>query len=248
MSKTFWRLALCATALLISASPSFAQQASLADLQSKLQGAWLVTVEGEPRPRTLIVDAVAQKADGVYLMTGSFTFSDLPKPAVFKDGEVNQSGAQVTVSFVTGAGSVYSSTLKADGTMTGTTKYSNGQVKNVKFEKGAVAAAAPAAFTEFDGKWTGVAVATNINCVNGTYDLMIKDGRISGSVVFNSRLGAAPSVVTGQARPDKTLALALARQVDFGRSTRFTLSLDGDQFKGRDQSNACTYDVTLKKN
>jgi len=244
MIKTFWRLALCATALLISASPSFAQQASLADLQAKLSGKWTTTVEGESRQRALVINAVAQTGEGAYLITGQFYFAD-EKPGPFKSGEVRTSAGNTTVVFVTGADSVYTGTLQSDGTITGTTKYKNGQEKKFKIAKGDPVVAG--AFTEFDGKWTGIAVATNINCVNGTYELMIKDGKISGSVVFNTRQGAAPSVVTGLARPDKTLALALARQVDFGRSTRYTLSLDREQFKGRDQSNACTYDVTLKK-
>jgi len=247
MRKLFAILML-AVALVQSAG---AQQISLADLQARLGGSWTATVEGENRTRVLVIDAVAQKGEGVFIITGTFNFTD-QKPFNFKNGEVQTSSGNTTVLFTTAADSVYVGSLKADGTVVGTTKYKNGQEKGFKLEKGAVAVAAAAAarpIAEFDGKWTGNSTATSINCVNGVYDLTIKDGRVSGTVVFSSRLGPATSVVTGQARPDKTLALALARQVDFGRNSRFTVSLDGDQFKGRDQvsGGACTYDVVLKK-
>ena len=247
----FGRLLVLFALLALPGPPVGAQQPALADMQSKLTGSWLVTVEGEPRTRTLVIGTVAQKSEGTYLILGTFNFSDDPKTYPFKDGEVLQSSGNVTLVFATGAGSIYTVTAKADGNLAGTTKYSNGQVKPVSMVKGAVPVpvAAAAAITEFDGKWTGGAMPTSNNCVRGVYDLTIKDGRISGTATFNAQMGVATSTVAGQVQADKTSTLVLARQQSFGRSSRFTVNFEGGRLKGRDQTSggSCTYDVDLAR-
>src|SRR5512132_1698391 len=98
MFKNVRSLALCATAFLMFSALSLAQQTSLADLQAKLGGSWTATVEGENRARVLVIDAVAQKGEGVYIITGTFNFTD-QKPFNFKNGEVQTSSGNTTVLF-----------------------------------------------------------------------------------------------------------------------------------------------------
>jgi PQQ-dependent catabolism-associated CXXCW motif protein len=153
----FGRLAVFSVLLSVFLSSAWAQQLSLADLKTKLAGTWLVTVEGESRQRVLGIQEVTQQGDGKYSVTGTFNFTDQQTYAL-KDGELTVSAGDVTIAFKTGAGSLYSAVLKGEGVMAGTTKYQNGQVKNARFEKGAVAMAAakPAqdrAFAEEDKDW-----------------------------------------------------------------------------------------------
>ena len=50
-------------------------------------GTWTVTVEGEARQRTMVIQTVAQKGPGAYVMLGTFSFQD-QKPYAFRDGEI----------------------------------------------------------------------------------------------------------------------------------------------------------------
>ncbi len=227
-------------------------QLALADLQAKMAGSWLVTVEGENRTRTMVIDTVAQKAEGTYVLAGTFNFSD-GKPTPFKDGELLQSSGNLTLVLTTGAGSVYTVTAKPDGTFAGTTKYANGRVKPTTFAKGAtaVAAAPAAAVTEYDGKWSGDAFSNvGSQCVRGVYEIAVKDGKVTGTATFMSQIGNAVSTVTGEVRPDKSMNLRLVKQQQVGRSTRFQGKFDGDEFKAVDpvvSGGQCSYDVKLKK-
>jgi len=224
-------------------------QLSVAELQTKLVGTWLTTVEGEPRKRNLVIEGVTEKSDGTHLMTGTFFFTDI-KPVAFKGGEVRQVAGKVEIVFVTGADSVYTATQNPDGSFTGSTKYKNGRVKPITIEKAAaVAAAAPV--TEFDGKWSGNAYSSaGQQCVNGVYDISVKDGKVSGTATFNSRLGAAVSTVTGEVKPDKSMALRLVKQQQYGRTTRFQAKFEDGSFVAADpvvSGGQCSYDVKLKK-
>lgn len=239
---------------LIAAAVSSAwAQLPLADLQSKMAGSWLVTVEGEARTRTMVIETVAQKAEGTYVIIGTFNFSD-GKPTPFKDGELLQSSGNLTLVLTTGAGSVYAVTAKPDGTFAGTTKYTNGQVKPTIFAKGAASpTAAPVAagpVVAFDGKWGGPAEARVDNCSRGDYDLEIKEGRIAGTASFYTSLGTRVSNVTGQVRSDGAAVMTLAARESNGRSSRVQGKFEGGGFKAIDpppQGGRCAYDVTLKK-
>ncbi len=183
----------------VFAVPARAQQLSLADLQSKLTASWIATVEGEKRQRVLVVDAVAQKGDGVFLMTGTFNFTDV-KTSPFKTGEVQTLSGNTIVVFTTGAGSVYTGSLQADGAISGTVKYTNGQSKPFKMEKGtAVAAAAPANPGQ---KFTGTA-DPNLGITSGCspnmrYEVTVKDNKVVGKLQFSG----APLFFYGDVKPD----------------------------------------------
>ena len=164
-------------------SPAWAQL-FLADLQTKISGSWLVTVEGEVRTRTMVINTVAQKGEGAYVIVGTFNFSD-GKPSPFKSGEILQSSGNATFVLTTGSDSVFTGTLQPDGTITGTTKYANGQVKAFKLDKGAVA---PVASADPGQKYTGTAdpnLGMTSGCSPGMkYEVIVRNGKVSGSLLF----------------------------------------------------------------
>lgn len=233
--------------LLALISPPAMAQLALADLESKMVGSWLMTIEGIPGIRNLDIQAVAQKSEGAYRITGSFAFFE-GKPAPFKDAEILQSSGNITLAFTMAGGAVYTATARPDGTFAGTLRSPKGQVRPMKLEKGAAAvAAAPA--SDFDGRWTGDAYPA-ADCVRGVYDVMIKEGRISGTARFLSSGGDRVSTVTGQVRPDNTATVVLRAQAQGGRSSRYQGTFDKDEFKGSDPVVAggrCSYEVKLKK-
>lgn len=128
----------CLSILLASSANA---QVSLTELQEKLAGTWLATVADGGRPRMLIIDTVAQKPDGSYLVVGTYTFVG-DRPAAFKDAQIQQSSGTITLIFSTGSGSVYTLTTTSDGSLTGTTKYKSGQVFSATMVKGAMPVAA----------------------------------------------------------------------------------------------------------
>jgi PQQ-dependent catabolism-associated CXXCW motif protein len=123
-------------------SPARAQQISLAELQSKMVGSWTATVEGEPRKRTAVINTITEKTDGTFSFTGTFNFSDIP-PIQIKSGEISWGASGLGIVIATGSNAVFTASAKSDKLFEGTAKYSNGQVKPFKLEKGAVAVAAP---------------------------------------------------------------------------------------------------------
>jgi hypothetical protein len=228
-------------------SPPATAQLALADLQAKLIGSWLMTIEGMPGTKNLEIQLVAEKSEGAYRVTGSFAFFE-GKPAPLRDAEILQSSGKLTLAFTMGSGAAYAATAQPDGTFAGTFRNPAGQVRSMKLEKGAAAVAA-APVSDFDGRWTGDAYPAS-DCVPGVYDITIKDGRISGTARFLSSGGDRVSTVTGQVRPDKTATVALRAQAQGGRSSRYQGTFDKDEFKGSDPVVAggrCSYEVKLNK-
>jgi hypothetical protein len=119
----------------------WAQQLSVADLQSKMAGQWLATIAGENRTRTLDISAVAQKGEGAYLFVAFYSFTG-EKLYPVKAPEIQQSASGIQLTFYTSADSLVTATAQPDGTFTGTIRYKSGETKGIKLEKGAVSAAA----------------------------------------------------------------------------------------------------------
>jgi hypothetical protein len=118
-------LGLASFALLVASAQA---QSPLAELQSRLTGTWTAAIEGEKRTRTMVIETVAQKGEGSYVMLGTFNFSDI-KPYAFKDGAIYVSSGNVTLVFRTTADSVYTLSARPDGSFAGTAKYKDGQLK-----------------------------------------------------------------------------------------------------------------------
>jgi hypothetical protein len=154
---------------------SFAQEKTLAQLQTDFVSAWLVTVEGEDRTRTLRVTGSAQKSDATLLLEATYGWTDggqIPIAA-----SANQSGQQTTLQFTTQSGAQVAATQTSHGIFEGTFTDKKGATKAIKIQKisedelrlkiasakaagaGAVivkpAADVPASCASFSGKWTG---------------------------------------------------------------------------------------------
>jgi hypothetical protein len=94
-------------------SSAGAQQSSLADLQSKLVGSWVATVEGEQRTRSLSIAEVAQKGEGLFVVFGRYSFSD-ESVNFFKSAEVRASASETVLTVIANAGSVMTVSASQD--------------------------------------------------------------------------------------------------------------------------------------
>lgn len=163
---------IAAVAFLLLSITAANAQPSLDHLRSELISAWLVTVDGENRTRTLKITGVEQRDGGVFPLDAVYGWTDGNQTAV--RAEINQTGQERTLLLTTQLGSQISATQRSDGNFVGTFTATNGQTKGLKLEKlseGELLAAqsrlsaaraiqkpaadVPASCAAFSGKWTG---------------------------------------------------------------------------------------------
>lgn len=162
------------TIISFSTGISFAQEKTIAQLQTELISPWLVTVEGEIRTRTLRITGAAQKPDGTLLLEAVYGWTDAGQSAI--PASASQSGQKNTLQFATQSSSQVVATQTSNGNFEGTFTY-KGTTKAIKIEKilegdlqlkVATAKAAraatiivkpaadvPASCASFSGEWTG---------------------------------------------------------------------------------------------
>lgn len=108
-------------------------QPSLTQLKTELVSAWLVTVDGEERTRTLKVTEVEQKDFGIFPLEAVYGWTDGNQTPV--RAEINQSGQERTLLLTTQPGSKIAATQRSDGNFIGTFTSTSGQTKGLKIEK-----------------------------------------------------------------------------------------------------------------
>lgn len=147
-------------------------QPSLSQLKAELASAWLVTVDGEERTRTLKITGVDQKDSGIFPLDAVYGWTDGSQTLV--RAEINQTGQERTLLLTTQAGSKVAATQKSDGNFVGTFTSTSGQTKGIRIEKVSEAellsaknrlnappaieipaANVPASCAPFLGGWTG---------------------------------------------------------------------------------------------
>lgn len=148
-------------------------QPSLAQLKTELVSAWLVTVDGEERTRTLKITGVDQKDSGIFPLEAVYGWTDGNQTPI--RAEINQIGQERTLLLTTQPGSKIAATQKSDGNFVGTFTSTSGQTRGLKIERlseseltkiksqlnAAVptietpAANVPASCAAFLGGWTG---------------------------------------------------------------------------------------------
>lgn len=157
--------------MLLGAASAYAQPA-LTQLKTELISAWLVTIDGEERTRTLKVIGVDQKDSGIFHLETVYGWTDGNQTPV--RAEINQTGQVRTLLLTTQPGSKIAATQKSDGNFVGTFTSTSGQTKGIKIEKVSEtellsaknrlnappaiempAANVPASCAPFIGGWTG---------------------------------------------------------------------------------------------
>lgn len=108
-------------------------QPSLTQLRSELISAWLVTVDGENRTRTLKITGVDQKDAGIFPLDAVYGWTDGNQTAV--RAEINQTSQERTLLLTTQPGSKIAATQRSDGIFVGTFTSTSGQSKGLKLEK-----------------------------------------------------------------------------------------------------------------
>ncbi|MCL4681768.1 MAG: hypothetical protein KJZ92_10870 [Rhodocyclaceae bacterium] len=148
-------------------------QPSLTQLKTELVSAWLVTVDGEERTRTLKITGVEQKDSAIFPLEAIYGWTDGNQTPV--RAEISQTGQERMLLLTTQPGSKIAATQKPDGNFIGTFTSTSGQTKGLKIERlseseltkiksqlnAAVpaidipAASVPASCAAFIGGWTG---------------------------------------------------------------------------------------------
>ncbi len=105
----------------------------LTQLKTELVSAWLVTVDGEDRTRTLKISGIVQKDAGVFRLDAVYGWSDGNQTPV--RAEINQTGQERALLLTTQPGSRIAATQKPDGTFVGTFTSASGQTKGLRIEK-----------------------------------------------------------------------------------------------------------------
>lgn len=130
MHRVLGRVA--AAFMLFGAAMAYAEP-SLIQLRTELVSAWLVTVDGEDRTRTLKISGVEQSDAGIFPLDAVYGWSDGNQTAV--RAEINQAGQERTLLLTTQPGSKIAATQKPDGTFVGTFTSTSGQTKGLKIER-----------------------------------------------------------------------------------------------------------------
>lgn len=172
MHRVLVRVAAVAfTFICLGFAPAYAQP-SLTQLKGDLVSAWLVTVDGEERTRTLKVTDVGQKDAGIFSLEAVYGWTDGNQTPV--RAEIYQIGQERTLLLTTQPGSKIAATQKSDGNFVGTFTSTSGQTKGIRIEKVSetellsakarlnapppiekVAADVPASCAPYIGGWTG---------------------------------------------------------------------------------------------
>lgn len=130
----FRMLARAACAALISLTSAFTYSQSLMEeIRAEMLSAWLVTVEGEARTRTLRISGVEQAESGRLILEAVYGMTDGNQTAV--RAEILQTDRIRTLFIVTQPGSKLSASQTSNGVFIGTFAATNGQTKGLKIEK-----------------------------------------------------------------------------------------------------------------
>lgn len=130
--KTCILILFCLIITILSGT-SFAQDKTIAQLQTELMSPWLVTVDGEHRTRTLKIKSVSQKTADSFHLDAEYGFSDGKLNAV--QAEIGQIAQERKLNLITQSDTKIVATQEADGNFSGTFTSKNGVVKNVKITK-----------------------------------------------------------------------------------------------------------------
>lgn len=113
---------------------SFPQEQANARLQTELVSPWLVTVQGQDRPRTLRITGVREDPGGKLVLDAAFGWTDGNQVSV-PTASVIQSGQETRLLFVTQAGTQVAVVLMSSGVFEGTFTTNDGVVKTVRIQK-----------------------------------------------------------------------------------------------------------------
>lgn len=157
--------------ILLGAVTAYAQP-SLTQLKTELISAWLVTVDGEERTRTLKITGVEQKDPGIFPLEAAYGWTDGNQTPI--RAEISQTGSERTLLITTQPGSKIAATQQSDGIFIGIFTSTSGQTKGLRVERLSEAellnaksrlnappaiekpaANVPASCAPFIGGWTG---------------------------------------------------------------------------------------------
>lgn len=167
LKKIFWR-----AILLLCATTTYAQ-VGLPQLKTELISAWLVTLEGEDRTRTLKILDVEQMDAGTFPLVAVYGWTDGNQSSI--KAEIAQAGQERTLLLTTQPGSKIKATQAPDGAFVGTFIFPDGtRTKTVRLERASPdqlrakvdsflkgfeitkpAADVPLQCAAFSGRWTG---------------------------------------------------------------------------------------------
>jgi hypothetical protein len=111
------------------------------------------------------------------------------------------------------------------------------------------ALAGSAAAGNWDGNWAGPVEPENTKrCDRGTYNVTIRDDKISGTLdLANPNGNLLRSDVTGQVDATGTATLIVTAVTAHARHGQFKLKYAAGKFSGVDQGDTCTFNVELSK-
>lgn len=133
MNRYFFRFVVSLLMLMIGPAEATFAQTTVSQLQAELVAPWLVTVEGEARPRTLRILSLGEKAKDVFLVEAMYGWLDgRQDPAL---AELTLSPTDRKIVITTSVQSVILATQSTDGTFVGTFKPKTGTEKAVKLAK-----------------------------------------------------------------------------------------------------------------
>jgi hypothetical protein len=106
-----------------------------------------------------------------------------------------------------------------------------------------------AAAGNWDGNWTGSVEPENTKkCDRGTYNVTIRDDKISGTLdLANPNGNLLRSDVSGEVDKTGTATLIVTAATAHARHSRFKLEYVAGKFLGTDRGDNCTFSVELSK-
>lgn len=113
---------------------SFPQEQINTRLQTELVAPWLVTVQGQDRPRMLKITGVKEESGGKLVLDATFGWSDGNQVSV-PTASVTQSSKETQLLFVTQAGTRVAAIRMSSSVFEGTFTTNDGVVKTVRIEK-----------------------------------------------------------------------------------------------------------------
>lgn len=126
-------IALFALIAAISPGIGLASDDAQARLRSELISPWLVEVEGEARPRTLLIRSAELGRDGVFELDALYGWSDTRQTKVNAQASIKTEGHKLVLT--TQANSIVAADSSGPGLMTGTFTPSSGSSKTIKLTR-----------------------------------------------------------------------------------------------------------------
>ncbi|MDP1653243.1 MAG: hypothetical protein Q8L56_11030 [Rhodocyclaceae bacterium] len=123
----------CCWVVFAFSGAAFAQGMTLAQLQTELVSAWLVTIEGEERVRTLRITGATPSSENKLLLEATYGWIDGNQSSVV--ASVMQSGQTTMLQFATQAGSQVAAALISATAFEGTFTNNKGNTKAIKIQK-----------------------------------------------------------------------------------------------------------------